>query len=135
MNKRLNSQCSHAVQRGFPRQFVTCLGIAAAICYGVAYLHYSRGALHHEAYVDAYVACGTDSSLGAQAAEICQTTQPVAEHLDASDEAYASGAPFLSFGFSLTVALVLSPLTHRGSLWMEDRLARAVPGKRAPGIS
>jgi hypothetical protein len=111
------------------------MGIAAAICYGLAYLHYSQGALHHEAYVDAYVACGADSSMQALAAESCRTSKTVAEHFNAYDEAYASGAPFLSFGFSLTVALILSPLTHRSSLWMENRIAEVAPGKPAPGLS
>ena len=54
------------------------------------------------------------------------------EHLIAHNNAYDRIAPFLSFAFSVTVAVLFSPLTHRGSRWVDDRLADTRGAKTSP---
>ncbi len=135
MKNRRKLQDRKAGQHRFPRQFVISMAVAAAVCYGIAGLKYNNGAQHYEAYVDAYSACVKDPLFGAQAVEICKTTKQVRDQFAAHNAAYASGAPFLSFAFSLTVAVFLSPLTHRGSRWVENQLADTNPLEAAPRAS
>lgn len=114
-----------AEHSNFPRRLVLAMAVVAAVCFGTAWLKFNAGAAHYQAYVEAYAACVDDPLFGAQAAEICKTTRQVRDHFNAHTAAYAGGAPFLSLAIALTVAVFLSPLTHRGSRWIEERLARA----------
>jgi hypothetical protein len=116
-----NTPAEHS---SFPRRLVLAMAVVAAVCFGTAWLKFNAGANHYEAYVEAYVACVNDPLFGSQAAEICKTTPQVRNHFTAHNAAYASVAPFLSLAVALTVAVILSPLTHRGSRWVEKRLAR-----------
>ena len=127
MNKSKNT-----TQRSFPRGFIMSLAAVAAVCYGIAWYSYSTGVYHYDAYVEAYTACVNDPLFAAKAPQMCKSTPLVREHLAAHNSAYDRIAPFLSFAFSVTVAVLFSPLTHRGSRWVDDRLADTRGAKTSP---
>lgn len=112
-------------KQGFPRRLLVGIGLAAALCYSIAFVQYSSGAAHYSAYVESYMACANDPLFGVYAVELCKTTPTVRGHLDSHTMANAMVVPTLSVALSLTIAALFLPFSTRGSRWYARNSAEA----------
>ncbi len=111
------------------------MGLAAALCFGIAFVHHNTGATHYSSYVAAYMECASDSLFGIHAVELCKTTPTVRGHLEAHTLAYAMVVPMLSLGLSLGISALCLPLTSRGARRREAGAEYSRAAATAPAVS
>ncbi len=117
-------------QDGFSRRLRIVMGLAAVLCFSIAFAHHNMGAAHYASYADSYMDCANDPLFGIHAIELCKTTPTVRNHLEAHLLANAMFVPMLSLGLSLAFSALCLPLT----LGVHRRLRGVDPG-RAPNTA
>ncbi len=126
---------TNAQQGVFSRRVRLGMGLAAALCFGIAFVHHNTGAAHYSSYISAYMECASDSLFGIHAVELCKTTPTVRGHLEAHTLAYAMVVPMLSLGLSLGISALCLPLTTRRVRRREQAVEYSGGSVAAPAAS